>query len=128
MTYLNTNIDKTILVTGASRGIGKAIALRLAREGYRLAIHCRSQHQALKTVADDIEALGSQAVMLQFDIANRVEARQCLEQYIAEYGVPYGIVCNAEIIHDDKPNEVIAVYYACKGDCDKHFVCWFLLV
>lgn len=100
MTYLNTNIDKTILVTGASRGIGKAIALRLAREGYRLAIHCRSQHQALKTVADDIEALGSQAVMLQFDIANRVEARQCLEQYIAEYGVPYGIVCNAGIARD----------------------------
>lgn len=32
-----------------------------------------------------------------------------------------GIVCHAEIIHDDKPNEVIAVYYACKGDCDKHF-------
>ncbi|EKQ5595742.1 restriction endonuclease, partial [Escherichia coli] len=32
-----------------------------------------------------------------------------------------GIVCNAKIIHDDKPTEVIAVYYACKGDCDKYF-------
>lgn len=100
MTYLNTNQDKTVLVTGASRGIGKAIALRLAKEGYRLAIHCRSQQHALEAVADDITKLGSHAALLQFDVAQRAQTKQCLEQYVAEYGAPYGIVCNAGIVAD----------------------------
>ena len=47
-----------ILVTGSSRGIGRAIALRLAREGYNLVLHCRSRRDAAEEVAREISALG----------------------------------------------------------------------
>jgi 3-oxoacyl-[acyl-carrier protein] reductase len=94
-------MNRTALVTGSSRGIGKAIALRLARDGFDIAVHCRSNRGEAEQVAADIEALGVRARVLQFDIADRDACRKALEADIAEHGAYYGVVCNAGITRDN---------------------------
>ena len=90
----------TILVTGSSRGIGRAIALRLAQTGYDLVLHCRSRRDEAEAVATEIEALGRQARILQFDISDRAACRAALEADAAEHGAPYGVACNAGLTRD----------------------------
>lgn len=94
------NTEKTILVTGSSRGIGKACALRLAASGYELVLHCRSRIDEVEVVKTDVEALGSKARILQFDIANREQCREVLEADMENFGAYYGVVCNAGIARD----------------------------
>jgi 3-oxoacyl-[acyl-carrier protein] reductase len=89
------------LVTGASRGIGRSIALRLARDGFAVSVHCRSRVNEAKAVVAEIEALGGEADFLQFDVAERSEACEVLEKTIAEKGAYYGVVCNAGIHRDN---------------------------
>mgnify|MGYP006165059703 FL=1 len=89
-----------VLVTGSGRGIGKAIALQLAAQGFDIAVHCRSNRQSAEAVMAEIQALGQQASLLQFDVADRAAAKQALEQDIAEFGAYYGVVCNAGITRD----------------------------
>lgn len=91
----------TILVTGSSRGIGKAIALKLAEAGYDMVLHCRSNRQQADAVADDIRALGQQARVLQFDIADRTACAEVLEQDVEANGAYYGVVCNAGLTRDN---------------------------
>ncbi len=90
----------TVLVTGSSRGIGRAIALRLARDGFDLVVHCRSGLAQAQAVVRDIEALGRTARLLQFDVADRSAASAALEADMAEHGAYYGVVCNAGIARD----------------------------
>ena len=92
--------DKTVLVTGSSRGIGRAIALRLAREGYQLVVHCRSRIDEAQAVARDIEDLGRSARVLQFDVADRQGAQAVLLADVEQHGCYYGVVCNAGITRD----------------------------
>ena len=54
-------MNKTILITGANRGIGKAVALGLAADGYDIAVHCRSRRDEAEAVAAEICAQGRQA-------------------------------------------------------------------
>jgi len=89
------------LVTGSSRGIGKAIALRLARDGYDIAVHCRSRRNEAEEVARSITALGRQARVLQFDIAARAATAAALAADIEAHGCYYGVVCNAGIVSDN---------------------------
>jgi 3-oxoacyl-[acyl-carrier protein] reductase len=95
-----SSTDKTVLVTGSSRGIGKAIALRLARDGYRVVVHCRSRRAEAEAVAADIQALGGAARVLQFDIGDRAAAAAALLADIEAHGCYYGVVCNAGIARD----------------------------
>ncbi|MCD2166371.1 3-ketoacyl-ACP reductase FabG2 [Comamonas koreensis] len=90
----------TVLVTGSSRGIGRAIAMRLARDGFDLVVHCRSGLAQAQAVLRDIEALGRTARLLQFDVADRSAASVALEADMAEHGAYYGVVCNAGIARD----------------------------
>ena len=92
--------SETVLVTGSSRGIGKAIALSLAASGYSLVVHCRSRLDAAEAVCRQIENLGAGARILQFDVADREQCRNTLENDISEHGAYYGVVCNAGIIRD----------------------------
>jgi len=93
-------VAKPVLVTGSSRGIGRAIALALAKEGHDIAVHCHSQRDAANAVAAEIAALGVQARVLQFDVADRAATAAALLADIAAHGVYYGVVCNAGITRD----------------------------
>lgn len=94
------NANKWILVTGSSRGIGRAIALRLARDGYSVVVHCRGQVQAAEQTAAEIQAVGSSTRLLQFDIADREAAKRALTADIEAHGAYYGVVCNAGLTRD----------------------------
>jgi 3-oxoacyl-[acyl-carrier protein] reductase len=93
-------MNKTVLITGSSRGIGKAIALRLARDGYDIIVHCRSRRKEADSVAQAISALGRQARVLQFDVSARDASAAALAADIKEHGCYYGVVCNAGVIRD----------------------------
>lgn len=91
----------TVLVTGSSRGIGKGVALRLARDGYDIALHCRSNIAEAEEVAKQVRELGQEARILQFDISDRNQCCEVLEQDVEEFGAYYGVVCNAGVARDN---------------------------
>ncbi|MBC3880912.1 3-oxoacyl-ACP reductase FabG [Undibacterium sp. LX40W] len=93
--------EQTIFVTGSSRGIGKAIALRLARDGYDLVLHCRSERQQADAVAQEITQLGRKVRVLQFDIGQREVVADILSKDVEAHGCYYGVVCNAGIARDN---------------------------
>ncbi|MFG3449711.1 3-oxoacyl-ACP reductase FabG [Stenotrophomonas sp. NPDC047960] len=92
--------NMTVLVTGASRGIGRAVALRIARDGFDVVVHCRSRMDEAQAVVADIQALGRQARVLMFDVSDREAARTALEADVEAHGAYYGVVCNAGIARD----------------------------
>ncbi|AZL76101.1 3-oxoacyl-ACP reductase FabG [Pseudomonas sichuanensis] len=90
----------SILVTGSSRGIGRAVALRLAQAGFDLVLHCRSGRAEADAVAAEVRALGQQARVLQFDVADRASCKAVLEADVEAHGAYYGVVCNAGLTRD----------------------------
>ncbi len=93
-------MTQSVLITGSSRGIGRAIALRAAADGFDVVVHCRARRDAADAVAAEITTLGRQARVLQFDVADRAGCAQALADDIAAHGAYYGVVCNAGS-HDD---------------------------
>ncbi|WP_223635883.1 3-oxoacyl-ACP reductase FabG [Corallococcus sp. EGB] len=93
--------DKTVLVTGSSRGIGRAIALRLARDGYDVVVHCRSKREEAEAVAAQVREAGRASRVLQFDVADRASTQAALLQDVETHGCYYGVVCNAGIARDN---------------------------
>jgi 3-oxoacyl-[acyl-carrier protein] reductase len=93
-------MTQTVLVTGSSRGIGRAIALRLARSGFDLVLHCRACRDQAEEVLAQIETLGQRARILQFDVADRQACRRILLDDVETHGAYYGVVCNAGLTRD----------------------------
>lgn len=87
---------KKVLVTGSSRGIGKEIALYLAKSGYDIDVHYAYNEQKAIETADEIKALGCEAQILKFDIKNREECAKVLADKLY-----YGVVLNAGIARDN---------------------------
>ena len=94
-------MNKSVLITGSSRGIGKAIALRLARDGFDVVLHCLSRRAEADAVAQSITELGCQARVLQFDIGDRAAAETALLADVEQHGCYYGVVCNAGVARDN---------------------------
>lgn len=94
-------MTRTALVTGSSRGIGRAVAIALAQNGFDIVLHCRSRMEELHAVRDEIVAMGRHVRCLQFDIANREQAQSVLLDDVEKHGAYYGVVCNAGITRDN---------------------------
>lgn len=94
-------MNRCVLVTGSSRGIGRAIALRLAKDGHDVVVHCRQQREQAETVADAVRSLGRKARVLVFDVADRAQASSILLADMEAHGAYYGVVCNAGISRDN---------------------------
>ncbi len=94
-------MKKTVLVTGSSRGIGKAIALYLAAQGYDIVVHCRSKTAEANDVAKQIRGMGQAARVLQFDLSDRQTCSDILTQDIEANEAYYGVICNAGISADN---------------------------
>jgi 3-oxoacyl-[acyl-carrier protein] reductase len=93
-------MSRRVLVTGASRGIGRETAIALARNGFDIAVHYNIRRDAAEAVATTIGETGSRAHMLKFDISDREMTANALEEDMAENGAYYGVVCNAGINND----------------------------
>ena len=94
-------MSKEILVTGSSKGIGKAIAIKLANDGFDIVVHCRGDLAGAEETAATVREAGQQARILQFDIADRELAKHTLEADMEANGAYYGVVANAGITRDN---------------------------
>ena len=91
---------KTALVVGGSRGIGRAIALRLAQSGFDIYLTYRSNNDAAEEAKSQIEATGAACELLAFDIADHRQSREALEDRF-EAAPPYVVVFNAGVARDN---------------------------
>ncbi len=94
-------MTKTVLITGSSRGIGKASALYLAGAGYDIVLHCSKDAQRLEGLKSEIISKGVNCRSLVFDTKNREQCEKILTEDIENYGIYYGIVLNAGIAKDN---------------------------
>lgn len=90
-----------VLITGSSRGIGKACAICLAKNGFNIVLHCSKNIERLNPIKEEILKLGVNARTLSFDVSNRVECEKILLDDIEKNGVYYGIILNAGIAKDN---------------------------
>ncbi|MBR1722891.1 MAG: 3-oxoacyl-ACP reductase FabG [Treponema sp.] len=94
-------MEKKVLVTGASGGIGRAIALAVAREGYEIVAHYNKGKEKAENLKAEIEAAGGKCSLLQFNISDRADCSEKLEKWSEENGAFWGIVLNAGICRDN---------------------------
>ncbi|MCR4775901.1 MAG: glucose 1-dehydrogenase [Saccharofermentans sp.] len=93
-------MGKTALITGASRGIGKAIALRLAKDGYDIAVNFNSNQEAAEKTAEEIAALGVKAVTYKADTSDIDEVKAMFKAIRNDFGALDVLVNNAGIVDD----------------------------
>lgn len=93
--------DNTVLITGSTRGIGRAIALAAARDGFDVVVHGRSRRDEADATAEAVRAQGRLARVLMVDVADRAATRAAIEADIAAHGAYYGVVLNAGLTRDN---------------------------
>ncbi|QNA87290.1 SDR family oxidoreductase [Massilia sp. Dwa41.01b] len=89
---------KAAIVTGASRGIGRAIALRLAHDGFAVAVNYASRREDAEEVVDMIAARGGRAVAIQADVASSADAARLFDEAQAAFGEIDVVINNAGVI------------------------------
>ena len=94
-------MEKQVLITGSSRGIGKASALYLAKNGYNIVLHCNKNMEKSLEIKKEIETYGVNARILQFNVKDREECKKILTEDIEKNGIYYGVVLNAGIARDN---------------------------
>ena len=93
-------VGKVALVTGGSRGIGRAIAVRLAKEGVDIAL-CARNTKTAESVALEVEALGRKCLVLRADVSDSEQANTLIETVLNDLGSLYVLVNNAGITRDN---------------------------
>ena len=94
-------MTRSVLVTGASKGIGAAIATTLGRQGFEVVVHYRSDQAGAEQTAARIRDAGGACRVLAFDVADRAACRAAIEADIAAHGAYYGVVNNAGVNRDN---------------------------
>lgn len=92
--------EKLALVTGASRGIGKACAIELAKAGYDIAVNFAGNEEAANKTVEELKALGVEAAAFKFDVSNQEAAAKGVEEVLAKFGRIDVLVNNAGITRD----------------------------
>lgn len=93
-------MDKVAMITGATRGIGKQIALTLANEGYNIVLNYRTENDELKQLKNEIESKKVKCLAVQGDVTNFEDCKQMIESAIKEFGKIDVLVNNAGITKD----------------------------
>jgi len=96
----------TILITGAARRIGRALALDLARHGWRIALHCRNSQGEAEELAQEIVALGSEAVVLDCDLADADAVAKLIPRCTEALATPVCLINNASAFLPDSVSEM----------------------
>src|SRR5690625_2682893 len=91
---------KTALVTGASRGIGKAIALELAKHGANVAVNFAGNKERAEAVANEIEEMGNQAITIRANVSDESQVKKMIKETIASFGNLDILVNNAGVTRD----------------------------
>jgi 3-oxoacyl-[acyl-carrier protein] reductase len=92
---------KKVLITGASRGIGRAIALAAAEAGYYVVAHYNRGKEETQALEKEILGKDGAIELIQFDVSSRDECREKLEKWSQDYGAFWGIICNAGVTADN---------------------------
>jgi 3-oxoacyl-[acyl-carrier protein] reductase len=93
-------MSRRVLVTGASGGIGRVIATKLAADGFAVTVHCRQGRDEAERVVASIREQDGEADIVQFDVRDRSACQAALEAAVESHGPYYGIVCNAGVTRD----------------------------
>lgn len=94
-------MSKSALVTGASRGIGRSIALQLAEEGYNVAVNYAGNKEKAEAVVAEIKDKGVEAFAIQADVANPDEVKDMIQEVVKQFGSLDVLVNNAGITRDN---------------------------
>ena len=90
--------DKVALVTGGSKGIGRAICLDFAKAGAKIVINYSSDSTAAEAVADEIKKAGGESIAIKADVASSIATKEMLDQTMKVYGRIDILVNNAGVI------------------------------
>lgn len=94
-------MTKNALVTGASRGIGRSIAIQLAEEGYNVAVNYAGNREKAETVVEEVKAKGVESFAIQANVANGDEVKAMIKEVVSQFGTVDVLVNNAGITRDN---------------------------